>query len=340
MKKLLFVSTILSSLASVSAGAADLLGQKVAMPLPPLPIWTGFYAGLNAGYVAGTNSNAYASSIAQDATILGQPAFGSYYSISAPPYQQIPTGVGVAQSGNLSATQSGFVGGGQVGYNYQSGANLVVGIEADIMGAGVRGRGHRAGVGGAGSTICIDFEGCNAFTNTSTSTDSSTVNAGVDWMGTVRGRLGYLFNPTMLLYATGGLTYGGAYANVTNYAVTNLSSQFSYNAPLAYLPSLSSSSTHTFFGGGSASQTLVGWNAGGGIEWMFMPNWSLKAEGIYWNMGNINVPTSSFAAAPLSGDPSSPLSANNSLMSVGNVRVNYQGIIARMGVNYHFNWGG
>jgi outer membrane immunogenic protein len=71
---------------------------------------------------------------------------------------------------------------------------------------------------------------------------------------------------------------------------------------------------------------------------MFMPNWSIKAEGIYWNMGNMNVPTATFAAAPTSST-SSPF-PTGPLMSVGGVRVNYQGVIARAGVNYHFNWGG
>jgi opacity protein-like surface antigen len=80
---------------------------------------------------------------------------------------------------------------------------------------------------------------------------------------------------------------------------------------------------HIFYGGGSRLQMLVGWNVGGGLEWMFMPNWSLKAEGIYWNMGNMNVPTASFAAAPVLVNWSSPFSANNPLATVGNVRVNY-----------------
>ena len=53
----------------------------------------------------------------------------------------------------------------------------------------------------------------------------TSVNAGVDWLGTVRGRVGYLFTPTMLVYATGGLTYGGVYANVNNYAVASSSQQ-------------------------------------------------------------------------------------------------------------------
>jgi outer membrane immunogenic protein len=36
---------------------------------------------------------------------------------------------------------------------------------------------------------------------------------------------------------------------------------------------------------------LSGWTAGGGLEWMFMQNWSLKAEALYWDLGRMNVET-------------------------------------------------
>jgi outer membrane immunogenic protein len=91
---------------------------------------------------------------------------------------------------------------------------------------------------------------------------------------------------------------------------------------------------------------LTGWNVGGGLEWMFMPNWSLKAEGIYYNLGNMTVPTAAFGPAPATiaipgGGPIA--NAVNSVFqggtAIGATRVNYQGVIARVGVNYHFNWG-
>ena len=38
----------------------------------------------------------------------------------------------------------------------------------------------------------------------------------LDYLGTVRGRLGYLFTPTLLVYATGGLAYGGVNSSVVH----------------------------------------------------------------------------------------------------------------------------
>jgi outer membrane immunogenic protein len=362
MKKLLLSAAVLA----ISAGAAlaaDLPSRKgppmLPPPPPPPPLWTGFYAGLNAGYNFGTNSNVQSAVLGQDATGFGgiqhfEPAETfNLYNVS------VPTGAGLAQSGSFANTQNGFIGGGQIGYNYQWGSNFVIGIEADIQGTGIRGTSHGIGVG-SGSTLSPLFTVNNvdvlgvAVNNTADSIGSTTVHSGVDWMGTVRGRLGYLWTPTMLLYATGGLTYGGVYANVNQSANTAL------NVSLVDVGGNFGGGTlgpigvnHTFIGGGNKSQTLVGWNVGGGIEWMFMPNWSLKAEGIYWNMGNMNVPTSSFSSSPINLGPQlgpfiasvpfiaplGSLSAFNGLSNIGATRVNYQGVIARVGVNYHFNWG-
>jgi len=40
-------------------------------------------------------------------------------------------------------------------------------------------------------------------------------------------------------------------------------------------------------GAGQFSNTQVGWTAGGGVEWMFMPNWSFKAEALYYDLGSV-----------------------------------------------------
>ncbi|GLI92999.1 outer-membrane immunogenic protein [Methylocystis echinoides] len=315
-------------------------------------MWTGFYAGLNAGYGFGTNSNVQSVAIGQDKPV-------GFYSEPVPEvlldtidggahYLSLPTGAGLAQSGSFANTQNGFIGGGQVGYNYQWGSSFVIGIEADMQGTGIRGASH--GIGSGWGSVSypylyavpagVDSVNLAAPPPSPTigwdanSVGITSVHSGVDWMGTVRGRVGYLFTPTMLLYATGGLTYGGVYANVNSVAMTTITPN--YSGPSFETLSLggmglgSSASNYTFVGGGNKSQTLVGWNVGGGLEWMFMPNWSLKAEAIYWNMGNMTVPTATFAAAPDS--------YHVPLVTVGAVRVNYQGVIARAGVNYHFNW--
>jgi outer membrane immunogenic protein len=198
-------------------------------------------------------------------------------------------------------------------------------------------------IGAGGGSAFIPYEEGGGASAASVAFGGTTVNAEVDWLGTVRGRFGYLFTPTLLVFGTGGLSYGGVYANISNFAVTNINRHEVYEEYSGDRGSFS----QTYIGGGNKSQTLVGWNVGGGLEWMFMPNWSLKAEGIYWNMGSMNVGTYSIAAPATlpTGSLSIPVgivSENNSSnvgATFGNVRVNYQGVIARAGLNYHFNWG-
>lgn len=338
MRKELTVAPAMALLivATGSSLAADLPSRKEAFlpPPPPPPMWTGFYAGLNAGYGFAANGNTYMS-----------PAVSSFDSSENGPSNfglirggDVNSILGLsnlaANAGFAAVNQSGFIGGGQIGYNYQWGPSFVIGIEADMQGTGIRGSGQSIGAGVAST-------GNDIRTATATSLGSSTVHAGVDWLGTVRGRLGYLVTPTLLVYGTGGLSYGGVYANVTNYSTTSLS--YSTNVktvqPLEFVPVslFSPDSTHTFIGGGQRSQTLVGWNAGGGLEWMFAPNWSVKAEAFYWNLGNLNVATASFATAPTPGVRYG--AGGEPATAIGFARVNYAGVVARAGVNYHFSWG-
>jgi outer membrane immunogenic protein len=334
------------ALSASGAFAADLPSRKaepyLPPPPPPPPMWTGFYAGLNAGYGFGTNSNTQSISAAYlpyDGKIKNVWTEGDYentYSL----YNATSTlGAGLALSGvGNNSTQNGFIGGGQIGYNYQWGPSFVIGIEADIQGTGIRGNARNVGLGSDTAAVNTLFKNgeLHRLTNIdSTAWGATQVNAGVDWMGTVRGRLGYLFTPTMLVYATGGLTYGGVYANVNNYAVSSSAiTEYHYRNPVEV--NNEGGFSHTFIGGGNKSSTLVGWNVGGGLEWMFMPNWSLKAEAIYWNMGNMTLPTAGFAAAPASsgcsGDYCRTYPDYATATSYGATRVNYQGVIARAGV--------
>ena len=71
----------------------------------------------------------------------------------------------------------------------------------------------------------------------------------LDYLGTVRGRLGYL-TPTFLLYGTGGLAYGGVKAST---AITQSNNDCSF-----FLACLQSSTSAA----GAFSQTRVGWTAG------------------------------------------------------------------------------
>jgi outer membrane immunogenic protein len=366
------VSVIAIALA-LSAGtgfAADLPSMKapVYVPPPPPPLWTGFYAGLNAGYgwgatgTAGTASLPLFDGVAAQANALD------------PARQLAGTGLisgstALANSGVASVNQGGFVGGGQIGYNYQWNQQIVAGLEVDFQGSTMSGGG---GYGGAsqdsiswkdpfipGLSPCVT-NGCTVVRN---ALGVGEVNAGVDWLGTVRGRVGYLVTPTALVYATGGLAYGGVHASATHAGaipatVTGLNdaqfpvpftySQFNGNYLFPMVP-----------GAGSYSNTQVGWTAGAGVEWMFAPNWSLKAEGLYYDLvfapnwslkaeglyydlGGANIYSSPVALlSPLTVHlgginvtSGQPLIANSPVTNI-----KFDGVIVRAGINYHFNWG-
>lgn len=354
MKTLLLSAASLALMTS-AANAADLPSRKDEPLLPPM--WTGFYVGLNAGYGFGTNSNTTSSAWGSEGVVdHGYNAVGGMGPVVGRDGSRryiigdvrdlflvsgaLPTGTGLAQSGLFSSAQSGFIGGGQIGYSVTLGSAVVAGLEADIQGAGIRG----AAGGGSGSASALSYQGynCNvrrveascsdgSWNSSANSIAGATVSAGIDWLGTVRGRLGYLWMPSTLIYVTGGLTYGGAYASVNQVGVAKIDNSFSTAPGFRDRDFAAPSRNYTLAGGGSRSSTLAGWNIGGGLEWMFSPNWSLKAEAIYWNMGSMNVSTYSLAPAPVSG--------REPLSTFGTTRVNYQGVIARAGVNYHFNWG-
>ena len=77
----------------------------------------------------------------------------------------------------------------------------------------------------------------------------------------------------------------------------------------------------TVFGGYSCGERWRdGWVAGGGVEKMFAPNWSVKIEYLHFDFGSHTnyVPTT--------------IGGGNSVF------VLERGDLVRAGVNYHFNW--
>jgi outer membrane immunogenic protein len=83
----------------------------------------------------------------------------------------------------------------------------------------------------------------------------------LNWFDTLTGRVGYAFAPNWLLYGQGGGAWANAEANLT-------------------------------LGGFATSgqnRTRSGWTAGGGVEWMFAPQWSAFLEGNYMDLGHKNV---------------------------------------------------
>jgi outer membrane immunogenic protein len=292
MKKLLLSTTSLVLLAG-SAFAADLPSSKapVLPPPPPPPMWTGFYAGLNAGGVWGNN----AALNAQTWNVYPNSDVSDYLSAAL-----------LSGSANTNG-KAGFIGGGQIGYNWQIGnlgglgfgSGFVTGIEADIQGIATSGGSRTRALAGAAST------GPRNYTISSYQTGSSNL----QYFGTVRGRLGFLAMPTLMVYGTGGLAYGGVSASIQNF-------QIAYNNGSPVFPVL---------GTGNFANTMVGWTGGGGAEWLFMPNWSAKVEYLYYDLGQANGSVVNTTNGP-------------AIQSITNYSGRVTGNIVRAGVNYHFNW--
>ena len=296
MKKSLLSSVSLAALAAsaiTTAMSAELSNTADEIITPP-PMWTNFYAGLNSGFAWGAAT------------------------------RQI--------------SESGFIGGGQFGFNYQLSDRVVIGGETDIQGTAMKsvtrsigfldedpqsnpanlismfgqptstspalfgeaaGPAPHALFGEAlkaapqalfgeavavaptmfGEAISTGMAGNVAATMLRAEAlyglKTPVVSNHLDYLGTIRTRAGYLITSSLLVYGTGGLGYGGA----------QLQRAF-----------------HT----SSENTTVLGYVAGGGLEWLFSPNWSVKTEGLYYYLTN------------------------------GELGSGYQGTIARAGISYHF----
>jgi len=203
-------------------------------------------------------------------------------------------GVTTPSAGSSSQRTQGILGGGQVGFNYQFANRWVAGIEADIDGAGIK--------GSTGS--------CFTTTNGLGPAGCGSTNTALNDFGTVRGRLGYAWT-NVLLYGTGGLAWG-------QNSTTRISTCVGAMCTAASLPFTSNSP--------SSSSSSVGWAAGAGAEWAFLPNWSLRAEYLHLQFNNLG--TSYVITGTTIGLP---------FITTTNANLNIGVDIVRVGLNYQFH---
>jgi len=151
MKSRGYLLATTSGVAAVAAAggvqAADMAMKTPVVAPPPPALWAGWYVGVNAG----TNW--------QHATNLG---YGTT---------------------SVTTDATGFIGGGQIGYNWQNG-NYVYGLEADFDGLTGKGSSNPTGAKGSGN-----------------------INNRITWLSTIRTRAGLALGNTMA-YITGGLAIG------------------------------------------------------------------------------------------------------------------------------------
>jgi outer membrane immunogenic protein len=298
-KKLLLGGLALSSvLSAVAANAADL------PPAPPVAVpassWTGFYAGGNIGYSFGN--------VRTDLS-------GSVNSISFPGVLPI-TNAPAPFADSSSQRLNGVIGGGQIGLNYQFNPKWVLGLEFDIQGSGERD--SRTVIDPFSATVCIiALAGpiCG-LTGVGTGTATTGYDAKIDWFGTARGRLGYLINDQILLYATGGLAFGNVkLSGATAAAVVNLGTPIT-PAPAAF----------------SGSKTNAGFAVGGGIEGRFLyslsPGWTWKVEYLYVDLGSLDTVT------PGTSPPPTAISSFSSSFGTVTTHTHFTDNVVRVGLNY------
>ena len=229
MKTLLSGVVALISLGVTSGLAADLHTKPNPVTLlEPAYSWTGVYVGLNAGWI-GSGSDR----LTNRGTDTGAGGFGTLLAVGSIP-------------GAVNQDYNGFIGGGQIGYNWQSG-NFVYGVEADIDGASAsRSR----------TVPSVTVPGFLASTTNYTRE--------LNWLATLRGRIGYTIMPTLLVYGTGGLAVGDT-------SIGNGLTAPTFNPP--------------GFLSNRRSEISAGWTVGAGAEWAFAQKWSVKAEYLYVDLG-------------------------------------------------------
>jgi len=188
---------------------------------------------------------------------------------------------------SLSASGTGAVFGGQLGYNWQTGS-WVLGVEGDFDGTGISGT----------------QKSVFASLLTPSNTDGFTATEKANWLASARGRVGYTWGPG-LLYATGG----GAWESVTRNSM------------------VSANTGNNVFGdsaAGSFTTTKSGWVAGAGYEWMMAANWTVRGEYLFYKFSNSDTDSLTLPNCPTPTGCGVNVSNSLNQISVFRLGVNYR----------------
>ena len=191
---------------------------------------------------------------------------------------------------------SSFIGGGTLGCNWQAvGSPFVIGIEGEA--------GYMKLQGSA-------FDPLRSTTLSAVTPDVQGSAKAGDWYGMITGRLGYAWGTT-LLYVKGGAAFVPVQASVLDQC-TNVAA-----------------GCGNWLTSTSVSKTVTTGTVGGGIEWAFAGNWSVKAEYMFVGLGDLHTETSCSNATLATGAVvgGGPFCFNH----------DFQGIhTAKIGLNYRF----
>jgi outer membrane immunogenic protein len=267
----------------ISGAAAVLLASMAPAfaQAPPMMVmgdaWQGFYVGANLG---GAHDDSSYSTSPSGCFLTGCGIGG--------------TAANPARSFSGSLNNGGFLGGVQAGYNWHVAPAWLLGVEADFDGGGA-GSGSNTKV----ATLTAPLGG----------TATYSLNHSEHFLGTVRGRLGFLTSPNLLLYGTGGFAYGEINAGS--------SIAFSSTGGVGGADSYS----------GKASSVKDGWTAGGGFEYAINPAWTVGGQYLFVSLSSSGI-NEKFTGAVNAVAPAIP-SYRSSISNDEHV--------FRLMLNYHFN---
>ncbi len=265
IKKIALSSIALSGTLYGLAAHAGAMGPVSTIDNPEQR-WTGFYLGANAG--GGWADNSY-TTYPRDALVT------------------IPFRNSLLWGNNFQGSSaSGFIGGGQFGYNRQINS-IMLGLETDFQYSGVKSNVN------------------NQFTRTGGQPTAGLTNHfsnNTPWFGTVRGKIGTtMLNQDLLFYGTGGFAYGNEIISGTTSVVSDntLILTFPYNK----------------------SHVGTGYAVGAGGEWAINQLWSLGLEYLYVDLGRQQAQTAYTTTLELDALAADAISLQPSRNQLNTIRV-------------------
>jgi len=213
-----------------AVGALVLLACTPVRADEPAQSWSGLYIGAHVGYGWGDSD--------------GSLTFYDPEKVNEKITDHFPDG-----THKRTLSPDGWLGGGQLGMNFQR-DSFVYGIELDLS---------KAGIEDSGINTSTQFGDWGSV--------SKHITTEIEWLGTVRGRLGFTTGQ-MLIYGTGGFAW----------AKTSARQDVFHNK----------GEDTNLHASGSDKETLAGWTIGGGLEVALSSRLTLKGEYLYIDLGDVS----------------------------------------------------